>query len=101
VRRGRARTHAEETRAREEFDAFVASVTPPDYDQTFDNQAIEDVGHLDGVCEDVLELAARRSAEEFAERYHGRRTIPDVLPKIAAAVAYLNAVHRHLEERIE
>jgi hypothetical protein len=48
----------------------------------------------------VLELAARRSAEEFAERYHGRRTIPDLLPKIAAAATYLTTVHRHLEERI-
>jgi hypothetical protein len=101
VRRSRPqRLTAEDLRAREEFDAFVASVTPPDYDPTFDNEAIEDVGHLDGVCDDVLELAARRIAEEFAERYHARRTIPGVLPKVAAAVVYLNAVHRHLEERI-
>ena len=91
---------AEDQRAREEFDAFVASITPPDYDPTFDNEAVEDVGHLDGACDDVLELAARRTAEEFAERYHGRRTIPVVLPKVAAAVTYLTAVHRHLEERI-
>lgn len=59
---------AEERRAREELDAFVASITPPEYDPTFDNEAIEHVGHLDGVCDDVLELAARRTAEEFAER---------------------------------
>jgi hypothetical protein len=101
VRRSRPRRQTtEEQRAREEFDAFVASVAPPDYDPTFDSEAIADVGHLDGVCEDLLELAARRTGEEFAERYHGRRTIPGVLPKIAAAVAYLNAVHRHLEKRI-
>jgi hypothetical protein len=101
VRRSRPRPRtAEEQWAREEFDAFVASVTPPDYDPTFDNEAIQDVGHLDVACDDVLELADRWSAAEFAERYHGRRTIPGVLPKIAAAVAYLNAVHRHLEERI-
>ena len=91
---------AEEQRARAEFDAFVASVTPPDYDPTFDNGAVEDVGHLDGACEDVLELAARRPPEEFAGRYHERRTIPGALPKIAAAATYLNAVLRHLEERI-
>jgi len=90
----------ERQRAREEFDAFVASVTPPDYDPTFDNEAVEDVGHLDGVCEDVLELAARRPAEEFAERYHGRRTIPDLLPRVEAAATYLTTVHRLLEERI-
>ena len=53
---------AEDQRAREEFDAFVASITPPDYDPTFDNEAVEDVGHLDGACDDVLELAARRTA---------------------------------------
>ncbi len=101
MRRSRPRPRtAEEQRARDEFDAFVASVTPPDYDPTFDNDAIEDVGHLDGAGEDVLELAARRTAEEFAERYHGRRTIPDVLPKIEAAVTYLTTVLRHLEERI-
>jgi hypothetical protein len=87
-------------RAREEFDAFVASVTPPDYDPTFDNEAVEDVGHLDGACEDVLELAARRPAELFAARYHGRRTIPDLLPRIEAAAIYLTTVHRHLKERI-
>jgi hypothetical protein len=87
-------------RAREEFDAFVASVTPPDYDPTFDNEAVEDVGHLDGACEDVLELAARRSAEVFADRYHRRRTIPDLLPRIEAAAIYLTTVHRHLTERI-
>jgi hypothetical protein len=101
MRRSRPRPRtAEEQRARAEFDAFVASITPPDYDPTFDNEAIQDVGHLEVACEDVLELAARRTAEEFAERYQVRRTIPGVLPKIAAAVAYLNAVHRHLEERI-
>jgi hypothetical protein len=70
----------EQQRAREEFDAFVASVTPPGYDPKFDNEAVEDVGHLDGACEDVLELAARRPAEEFAARYHGRRTIPGRSP---------------------
>jgi hypothetical protein len=92
---------AEEGRlAREEFDAFVTSITPPDYDPTFDNEAVQDVGHLDVACDDVLELADRWSAEEFAARYHGRRTIPGVLPKIANAAAYLIAVHRHLEERI-
>ena len=72
---------AEEQRARGEFDAFVASVTPPDYDPTFDNEAVEDVGHLDGVCEDVLELAARRPPEEFAARYHERWTITGLLPR--------------------
>jgi hypothetical protein len=91
---------AEARRARAEFDAFVASVTPPDYDPTFDNEAIEDVGHLDGACTDVLELAARRPAEEFAARYHERRTIPGLLPKIEAAVTYLTEVRRYLEERI-
>jgi hypothetical protein len=90
----------EQQRARAEFDAFVASITPPDYDPTFDNEAVEDAGHLDGACADILELAARRPAEEFAARYYGRRTIPGVLPKIEAAVAYVTAVHRHLEERI-
>ncbi len=91
---------AESQRAREEFDAFVASVTPPDYDPTFDNEAVQDVGHLDVACDDVLELADRRPAEEFAARYHGCRTIPDLLPKLAAAADYLISVHRHLEERI-
>ena len=90
----------EKQRAREKFDAFVASVTPPDYDPTFDNEAVEDVGHLDGACDDLLELAARRPAEEFAERYHGRRTVPDLLPKIAAAATYLTTIHQYLEERI-
>ena len=90
----------ERQRARAEFDAFVASITPPDYDPTFDNEAVEDVVHLDGACDDVLELAARRPAEEFAARYHGRRTVPDLLPKLAAAASYLTTVHRHLEERI-
>ena len=90
----------ERRRAREEFDAFVASITPPDYDPTFDNEAVEDVGHLDGACDDVLELAARRPAEEFAERYHSRRTVPDLLPKLAAAATYLTTVLRRLEERI-
>jgi hypothetical protein len=46
--------------------------------------AVQDLGHLEVACDDVLELAARRTAEEFAERYHARRTIPGVLPKIAA-----------------
>ena len=91
---------AESQRAREEFDAFVASVTPPDYDPTFDNEAVQDVGHLDVACDDVLELADRRPAEEFAARYHGCRTIPDLLPKLAAAADYLISVRRHLEERI-
>jgi hypothetical protein len=90
----------ERRRAREEFDAFVASVTPPDYDPTFDNEAIEDVGHLDGACDDLLELASRRSAEEFAARYHSRRTVPDLLPKLAEAATYLTKVRRLLEERI-
>ena len=90
----------EKRRAREEFDAFVALITPPDYDPTFDNEAIEDVGHLDGACDDLLALAAGRPAEEFAARYHGRRTIPDLLPKIAAAATYLTSVFQHLEERI-
>ena len=35
-----------------------------------------------------------------AARYHERRTIPDLLPKLAAAADYLISVHRHLEERI-
>jgi hypothetical protein len=73
------------------------SVTPPDYDPTFDNQAIEDAGHLDVACDDVLKLADRRPAEEFAERYLGRRTAPDLLPKIAAATTYLATVLRHPE----
>lgn len=90
---------AEEQRAREEFDAFVAAITPPGYDPTFDKEAVQDVGHLDVACDDVLELAAKWSAAEFAERYHARRTIRDVLPKVAAAVTYLTAVHHHLEER--
>ncbi len=93
-------TVEERQRARAEFDAVVASITPPDYDPIFDNEAVEDVGHLDGACDDVLELAARRPAGEFAARYHGRRTVPDLLPKIAAAATYLTTVHRHLEERI-
>jgi hypothetical protein len=38
--------------------------------------------------------------EEFAERYHGRLTIPDVLPEIAAAATHLTTVLRHLEERV-
>jgi hypothetical protein len=90
----------EKQRAREEFDTFVASVTPPGYDPTFDNEAVEDVGHLDGACDDLLELAARRPAEEFAARYYARRTVPDLLPKIAAAATYLTTVLRHLEEQI-
>jgi hypothetical protein len=77
VRRSRPRRlTAEEQRARAEFDAFVASITPPDYDPTSDNEAIQDVGHLEVACDDVLELAARRSAEEFAERYHGAAPSP-------------------------
>ena len=92
-------TVEERQRARAEFDV-VASITPPDYDPTFDNEAIQDVGHLDGACDDVLELAARWPAEGFADRYHSRRTIPDLLPNIAKAAAYLTTVLRHLEERI-
>jgi len=57
---------------------------------------VEDVGHLDCACDDLLELAARRPAEEFAARYHRRRTVPDLLPKIAAAATYLNTVLRHV-----
>lgn len=91
---------AEDQRARDEFDAFVASITPPDYDPTFDNEAIQAVGHLEVACDDVLELAAKWSAAEFAERYHARRTVPAVLPNVTAAVTYLTAVHHHLEERI-
>jgi ParB-like chromosome segregation protein Spo0J len=100
VEEQRRQAEEEADRARTEFDAFVASITPPDYDPTFDNEAIEDVGHLDGACDDVLELAARRPAEEFAARYHARRTVPDLLPKLAEAAAYLTTVLRHLEERI-
>jgi hypothetical protein len=62
----------EHQRARDEFDAFVAPVTPPDYDRTFNNEAVDYVGHLDGVCDDVLELAARLPAEEFAALYPSR-----------------------------
>ena len=58
------------------------------------------VGHLDGACDDLLELAARRPAEEFAARYHARRTVPDLLPKLAEAATYLTTVRRLLEERI-
>jgi hypothetical protein len=65
-----------------------------------DLRARADVGHLDGACADVLELAARRPAKEFAARYHERRTIPGLLPKIEAAVTYLTEVRRHLKERI-
>jgi hypothetical protein len=34
-------------RKRAEFDPFVAAVTPSDYDPTFDDEAMEDVGHLE------------------------------------------------------
>jgi hypothetical protein len=61
---------------------------------------LADVGQLDGVCGELLELAAPRPARGFAARYHGRRTIPGVLPRVAPAAAYLIAVHQHLEERI-
>jgi hypothetical protein len=92
-------TALERRRAREEFDAVVASITPPDYDPTFDNEAVDDVGQLDLICEDVSDLASRRSAEEFAARYQDRRTIPELLPRLTEAAAYLSTVHRCLEER--
>jgi hypothetical protein len=72
----------------------------PDYGPTVDHEAVDDVGHLVCVCEDVLELVVRRPAEEFGRLATMARTIPDVLPKFMAAATYLIAEHRHLEERI-
>ena len=81
---------AEEQRAREEFDAFVASITPPDYDPTFDNEAVEDVGHLDGVCVDVLELASHRpqwSSRLATTAAHPCGSMTGIDPNVLLAVA--------------
>ncbi len=43
----------EQQRARVEFDAVAASITPPDYDPTFDYKAIDVAGHLYGACEEL------------------------------------------------